>query len=326
MGTKRQHDEVESHGAASEKRHKSYIGRKRQAQEDSGAKKRIRAIERSLRRNQDMPANVRIDLERELASQKQIMEDKAYKKKRSTMISKYHMVRFFGAWSPAGQFCSYSFGIRPAGILLTTRLERKKASRLVKQLRRQLEQESDADKAEKIRHDLHIAEVDEAYTLYFPHLETYVGLYSSTAKKTTDEEETEESKLAAAKAALEAERPPMWAVIEKALAEGPPALEQLRDRRSPDDTGKIDDTQPPIRPKPTAPSSAPERRHNGASQHTRGQQQRPGKGPGTSSKHDNKDISQALNRRERRRLMREAQEATNDEDDENGDGGFFEGL
>ncbi|KAL6827074.1 hypothetical protein J3E69DRAFT_365596 [Trichoderma sp. SZMC 28015] len=300
MGTKRQHDEVESHGAASEKRHKSYIGRKRQAQEDSGAKKRIRAIERSLRRNQDMPANVRIDLERELASQKQIMEDKAYKKKRSTMISKYHMVRFF---------------------------ERKKASRLVKQLKRQLEQESDADKAEKIRHDLHIAEVDEAYTLYFPHLETYVGLYSSTAKKTSDEEETEESKLAAAKAALEAERPPMWAVIEKALAEGPPALEQLRDRRSPDDTGKIDDTQPPIRPRPTAPSSAPERRHNGASQHTRGQQQqRPGKGPNTSSKHDNKDISQAVNRRERRRLMREAQEATNDEDDENGDGGFFEGL
>ncbi|QYT01197.1 rRNA-processing protein EFG1 [Trichoderma simmonsii] len=300
MGTKRQHDEVESHGAASEKRHKSYIGRKRQAQEDSGAKKRIRAIERSLRRNQDMPANVRIDLERELASQKQIMEDKAYKKKRSTMISKYHMVRFF---------------------------ERKKASRLVKQLKRQLEQESDAAKAEKLRHDLHIAEVDEAYTLYFPHLETYVGLYSSTAKKTSDEEETEESKLAAAKAALEAERPPMWAVIEKALAEGPPALEQLRDRRSPDDTGKIDDTQPPIRPRPTAPSSAPERRHNGASQHTRGQQQqRPGKGPDTSSKHDNKDISQARNRRERRRLMREAQEATNDEDDENGDGGFFEGL
>ncbi|KAK4067696.1 hypothetical protein Trihar35433_6256 [Trichoderma harzianum] len=300
MGTKRQHDEAELHGAASEKRHKSYIGRKRQAQEDSGAKKRIRAIERSLRRNQDMPANVRIDLERELASQKQIMEDKAYKKKRSTMISKYHMVRFF---------------------------ERKKASRLVKQLKRQLEQESDAAKAEKLRHDLHIAEVDEAYTLYFPHLETYVGLYSSTAKKTSDEEETEESKLAAAKAALEAERPPMWAVIEKALAEGPSALEQLRDRRSPDDTGKIDDAQPPIRPKPTAPSNAPERRHNGASQHTRGQQQqRPGKGPDTPSKHDNKDISQALNRRERRRLMREAQEATNDEDDENGDGGFFEGL
>lgn len=105
MGTKREYDEVESQGAdrghgASGKRQKSYIGRKRQAQEDSGAKKRIRAIERSLRRNQDMPVNVRIDLERELASQKQIVADQEYKRKRSTMISKYHMVRFFGASSP----------------------------------------------------------------------------------------------------------------------------------------------------------------------------------------------------------------------------------
>lgn len=102
MGTKRQIDEVDSQTAngghaASGKRHKSYAGRKRPAQEDSGAKKRIRAIERSLRRNQDMPANVRIELERELASQKQILEEKQYRRKRSAMISKYHHVRFFGA-------------------------------------------------------------------------------------------------------------------------------------------------------------------------------------------------------------------------------------
>lgn len=116
MGTKRQFDEVDAQGAgrghgASGKRQKSYIGRKRKAQEDSGAKKRIRAIERSLRRNQDMPANVRIELERELASQKQILEDKAYKKKRSTMISKYHMVRFFGAyifWGASSFFFFFS--------------------------------------------------------------------------------------------------------------------------------------------------------------------------------------------------------------------------
>ncbi|KAL7798422.1 hypothetical protein V8C37DRAFT_367770 [Trichoderma ceciliae] len=302
MGTKRQFDEVESRGAgrghgASGKRQKSYVGRKRQAQEDSGAKKRIRAIERSLRRNQDMPANVRIDLERELASQKQIMEDKAYRKKRSIMISKYHMVRFF---------------------------ERKKASRLLKQLKRRLEQETDPGEAAKIRHNLHIAEVDEAYTLYFPHLETYVGLYSTTASQTA-EEETEEGKLAAAKAALEAERPPMWTVIEKALAEGPPALEKLRDRRSPDDTGETDDRQPPIRPRPTAPSRTPESRHNGTSRHNQEQLQRPGKAPDSSSKHGSKG-NQELNRRERRKLMREAVTATNDEDDENGDGGFFEGL
>ncbi|KAL7822447.1 hypothetical protein V8C26DRAFT_388967 [Trichoderma gracile] len=311
MGTKRQIDEVESHDAngghaAAGKRHKSYIGRKRPAQEDSGAKKRIRAIERSLRRNQDMPANVRIELERELASQKQILEDKQYRRKRSAMISKYHHVRFF---------------------------ERKKASRLVKQLKKRLEQESDAAEAEKIRHQLHIAEVDEAYTLYFPHIETYVGLYAAAAKKPA-EEETEESKIAAAKAALEAERPPMWKVIEKALAEGPAALEKIRDRRSPDDTGEVDDRQPPIRPRPTAPSGAPEPRHNGTARQPREQkqqhQQRPGKGPdmsssSSSSRYGDKE-KQPTNRRERRRLMREAQEAANDESDDNGDGGFFEGL
>jgi hypothetical protein len=202
----------------------------------------------------------------------------------------------------------------------------------VKQLKRRLEQESDAVEAEKIRHHLHIAEVDEAYTLYFPHIETYVGLYAAAAKKPA-EEETEESKIAAAKAALEAERPPMWKVIEKALAEGPAALEKIRDRRSPDDTGEVDDTQPPIRPRPTAPSGTTEPRHNGTARQPREQQQqkqhqqRPGKGPDTSSssRYGDKE-KQPTNRRERRRLMREAQEAANDESDENGDGGFFEGL
>jgi hypothetical protein len=196
----------------------------------------------------------------------------------------------------------------------------------VRQLKKKLEQETDTSEAEKIRRDLHIAEVDEAYTRYFPHIETYIGLYSSNAKKTA-EEETEEGRLAAAKAALEAERPPMWPVIEKALAEGPPALEKLRDRRSPDDTGKVDDTQPPIRPRPTstAPSSTLGSRHNGASRHNQEQQRQPGNGPDSSSGIVAED-QQPVNRRERRKLMREGLAATNDEDDENGDGGFFEGL
>lgn len=198
----------------------------------------------------------------------------------------------------------------------------------MKQLKRKLEQESDSSEADKIRHDLHIAEVDEAYTLYFPHLETYVGLYSSHAKKTA-EEETEEGKAAAAKAALEAERPPMWSVIEKALADGTPALEKLRDRRSPDDNGEADDTQPPIRPRatPKAPSNTSAPRHNGASRKNQEQPQRSGKAPEPASSHGDKESHPELNRRERRKLMRETlAAATNDEDDENGDGGFFEGL
>lgn len=97
MGTKRNRDD-DTHAAseASSKRQRSYLGKKRKAQDDSGAKKRARAIERALRRNENLPADVRSNLERELASQKQMAEDRAYRKKRSTMISRYHMVRFFG--------------------------------------------------------------------------------------------------------------------------------------------------------------------------------------------------------------------------------------
>lgn len=60
------------------------------------AKKRARTIGRLLKRNQDLPANVRNDLERELAALKTTVSEKAFQKQRSAMISKYHMVRFFG--------------------------------------------------------------------------------------------------------------------------------------------------------------------------------------------------------------------------------------
>lgn len=60
------------------------------------SRKRIRNIERLLRRNQELPADVQNELERELASLQATVSDRAYEKKRSAMISKYHMVRFFG--------------------------------------------------------------------------------------------------------------------------------------------------------------------------------------------------------------------------------------
>ncbi|KAG6001177.1 hypothetical protein E4U54_001160 [Claviceps lovelessii] len=62
----------------------------------SFAKKRIRNIERLLQRNKDLPANVQNELQRELATLKATIADKTFQRKRSAMISKYHMVRFFG--------------------------------------------------------------------------------------------------------------------------------------------------------------------------------------------------------------------------------------
>lgn len=60
------------------------------------AKKRVRTVERLFQRNQDLPANVRNDLEREIAAHKTTITDRAFQKKRSAMISRYHKIRFFG--------------------------------------------------------------------------------------------------------------------------------------------------------------------------------------------------------------------------------------
>lgn len=60
------------------------------------ARKRTRNIERMMNRNDNIPANIRSEMERELSAHKQTIGDKAFQRKRSAMISKYHMVRFFG--------------------------------------------------------------------------------------------------------------------------------------------------------------------------------------------------------------------------------------
>jgi len=65
----------------------------------SRAKKRARTIERQLGHSSAdaLPANVRNDLERELASLRSTIHAATARRQRSKMLSKYHMVRFFGA-------------------------------------------------------------------------------------------------------------------------------------------------------------------------------------------------------------------------------------
>ncbi|KAG6057030.1 hypothetical protein E4U32_005424 [Claviceps aff. humidiphila group G2b] len=299
------------HGKASyPKRQKQYGTGIQKPKEDraSFAKKRIRTIARLLQRNTDLPAHVQNDLQRELATLKATVADKSIHKRRSAMISKYHMVRFF---------------------------ERKKASRLVKQLKRKIEQNPDSDDVEDLRRQLHIAEVDEAYTIYHPHLETYRSLYGSVkadSKGKQDGEESEEAEeeakndAAIAKKALDAERPSMWSVVEKTMEQGLEALQQLRERR-PDDFS-VSATKPPRATKNPAHSKQDPSKQDPA-----------GRDAAIKSNHDAKKEAKTtipsgrtqtgektpLNRRERRRLMREA-EAEKDSDDEAEGGGFFEGL
>ncbi|KAG5922787.1 hypothetical protein E4U42_005265 [Claviceps africana] len=294
--------------------------RKRQKQHGTGnlktkedgtsfAKKRIRNIARLLQRNKDLPANVQNDLQRELATLKATIADKSFHRKRSAMISKYHMVRFFG------------------------RAERKKASRLAKQLKRKIEQSSDSADVEHLRRQLHIAEVDEAYTIYHPHLEPYRSLYGSVKTDSKDNQDDEEAEgdlknhIPTAKIALDSERPPMWSVVEKAMEQGIEALQQLRERR-PDDVS-TSTAKPARAPRALGRSRADMSKQGQAAGQVAAKDKSGAKNEAktmriNSSRAQTGEGTQ-LNRRERRRLMREAEAEKNSDDEEEG-GGFFEGL
>ncbi|KAI8947646.1 hypothetical protein F4801DRAFT_495725 [Xylaria longipes] len=165
-------------------------------------KKRARTIERRLNREDSLPANVKHDLEKELDHHKQKLVDLADGKRRSDMIKKYHMVRFF---------------------------ERKKADRLAKQIRTQLETTTDEEERKTLQADLHIAEVDSLYAKYFPHRERYVSLYpvSSLSQKGAKAEDA-----STAARSLHTERPPLWDTIEKTSKKGTRALVQIQERKS----------------------------------------------------------------------------------------------
>ncbi|KND94829.1 rRNA-processing protein efg1 [Tolypocladium ophioglossoides CBS 100239] len=288
MGAKRPFADVESQNPGqaaggpsvdNPKRRKQFGFNKHKAKEGTSefAKKRVRNIERLLQRKQDLPANVRNDLERELASHRVDIADKGFQRKRSAMISKYHMVRFFGT--------------------------------LVKQLQRQIEKKPDSKDMDNLKKELHVAEVDEAYTLYHPHVEPYISLYGN-AKSADDDEKT--GKTPAARIALKAERPPMWTVVEKTMGEGQEALKRLRERRS------ADESKP--KPKRAEPKTSTAKSSDGHKQ----QEQNRGLQPDGKANvaHAKKGEQPPLNRRERRRLMREAGPVVDDSD--GGDGGFFE--
>lgn len=59
-------------------------------------KTKIRDVSRLLERSEILPAGVRIEKERALAGYKQDLEEAYEEKRKQQLISKYHMVRFFG--------------------------------------------------------------------------------------------------------------------------------------------------------------------------------------------------------------------------------------
>lgn len=322
MGGKRSYDEVDGDAAGrpSKANDDGFAGKRRKpngkvkgkakAKEGSNvwAKKRIRAIERLLQRDQGMPQDARNGLERELNGLKSNVADNSFHKTRSAMISKYHMVRFFGEYT-------HSPAMKGSRTDKMTLAERKKAMRLSKQLRRKIEKcESDEEK-KQLERDLHITEVDEAYAQYYPLAEPYISIYPNT--KAQESDETEDGKAAIAQAALRAERPPMWQEVEKAMTQGPRALADLRERRP------QHDSKPPPRKASAASSKASNTKDQTGLEAFKS---RPQANAAVSAAPTTKANGQPLNRRERRKLMHKGipvvQQSDGEEDDD--EGGFLE--
>lgn len=166
-------------------------------------------------------------------------------------------------------------------------------------------------------------------------MEPYHSLYGSVradSKEKQDGRESEDEKMnqaPAAKVALDSERPPMWCVVEKTMEQGIEALQQLRERRPSDASAS---TTKPSR----VPSKASQSRSDNKKQDKPTARHAANEKSGIKAKDEATSCNQkqkqkqtgektALNRRERRRLMREAEAEKNSEDEEEG-GGFFEGL
>lgn len=107
MAAKRPFSEVDGAAADKEPRPDSRAPRKRRRPDKkskpkgdsvNALKKRVRTIERRFKNGATLPPDVTAELQRELAASRAMIAETTLKKRRRDMISKYHMVRFFGGW------------------------------------------------------------------------------------------------------------------------------------------------------------------------------------------------------------------------------------
>lgn len=209
----------------------------------------------------------------------------------------------------AANTCNFLTDAVPMCVHARSDVERQKAERLRKQLKKRLEEAAD-DPEEKanIEKELHIADVDWYYTRYFPFMEPYISLYPKTKEESGDEP--------IAKRALHAERPPVWKEIEKAAEQDQKALEAIQERRP----KNANPTKEPVSQVEARPRAPPKDKFDGMSQERRLRLGRPEK--------ENVPAKAAKNRRERRKEERLQQgqkkvveEAAGDDSDGSG---FFD--
>ena len=190
----------------------------------SGLRNRIRDLTRQLDRAQALPANLRVDKERELAGYRGDLEKLEEQSHRRKIVGKYHMVRFFGIEPQSSS--------QQVHILILD-LERQKATRALKKLQRAAAALSPTSpERDSMQQAVHSAEVDLNYTIYCPLAEPYHSLYPRQKAQQTHEEPNDDLFMdgGAEETKNRAPKPPLWEVVEKAMADG--TLEALRDGRS----------------------------------------------------------------------------------------------
>ncbi|OQE47548.1 hypothetical protein PENCOP_c001G02780 [Penicillium coprophilum] len=151
-------------------------------------KKRIRDVKRLLNK-MDLSADARILQERALAGYEQDLADETTRRERSSLIKKYHFVRF---------------------------LDRKTATKELNRLtRREKEEDLDSKQKARLAAKIHTCQVNLNYAIYYPLTEKYISIYPNGKPDATDpqsELQTEETKSNDSK-------PPLWPVVEKCMEE-----------------------------------------------------------------------------------------------------------
>ncbi|KAJ5208356.1 hypothetical protein N7449_002735 [Penicillium cf. viridicatum] len=251
-------------------------------------KKRIRDVKRLLNK-MDLSADARILQERALAGYEQDLADETTRRERSSLIKKYHFVRF---------------------------LDRKTATKELNRLtRREKEEDLDSKQKARLAAKIHTCRVNLNYTIYYPLTEKYISIYPSGKPDATDpksELQTQEPKSNDAK-------PPMWSVVEKCMEEK--TLDLLREGKL-----HINANGEKIQASSSSTTTVTDT-HKEKSK--KGEQQKETKTSTQKEKHVSKDDKKSSKkeksaRSERSPKKHEASEPANAEDQDDSDGGFFE--
>lgn len=188
--------------------------RKRQKPDNLGSKsykkahasndlnKQVRSLKRLLEQNDVLPADIRIEKERALQSVQHELDETLRAKRKSDMIGRYHMVRFF---------------------------DRQKATKRLKRARKALSQcvAEPKGKSAELERKVQEGEVDVNYAMYYPLDVRYRALFPTERKKSEEIDENAED--GAGAEAAEAERkgdPEMWQRVKQCMADG--TLDALR--------------------------------------------------------------------------------------------------